>query len=58
MNLTTIIIAQRITSVMRADKIIVLDNGKVAAVDTHDNLMKKCKIYQDIFASQMGKEFM
>lgn len=55
-NLTTIIIAQRITSVMGADKIVVLDNGSIAGLGTHEKLMESCKVYQDIFRSQIGKE--
>jgi ATP-binding cassette subfamily B protein len=57
-ELTTIIIAQRITSVMTADKIIVLDNGKIASMGTHEELMQSSKVYQDIFRSQIGKELM
>nr|WP_207751727.1 ABC transporter ATP-binding protein [Clostridium rhizosphaerae] len=57
-NLTTIIIAQRITSVMGADKIVVLDNGSIAGLGTHEKLMESCKVYQDIFRSQIGKELM
>jgi ATP-binding cassette subfamily B protein len=56
--LTTIIIAQRITSVMGADKIVVLDNGEIASLGTHEQLMETCQIYQDIFRSQIGKELM
>lgn len=55
-DLTCLIIAQRITSVMGADKIIVLDNGKMAGIGTHEELMQNCEIYQDIFRSQIGKE--
>lgn len=54
--LSTIIIAQKITSVMEADKIIVLDNGEMAGIGTHDYLMDSCSIYQEIFKSQVGKE--
>ncbi len=49
---TAIIIAQRISSVMEADKIIVLDVGKIVAFDTHDNLMKSCDIYREVYESQ------
>ena len=49
---TKIIIAQRIASVRRADRIVVLDNGRIAAAGTHDELMKTSEIYRDIFRSQ------
>ena len=50
---TVIMIAQRIASVMRADRIAVIDNGTIVACDTHESLMKSCSTYQDIYASQM-----
>lgn len=53
---TKIIIAQRIASVRRADRIVVLDNGRIADVGTHEELLENCKIYRDIYDSQMGKE--
>lgn len=49
---TKIIIAQRITSVMDADRIIVLENGKIDGVGTHDELLKTNEIYRDIYESQ------
>ena len=52
-NTTKIIIAQRINSVMDADKIIVLDNGKIDGIGTHSELLKNNKIYQEVFTSQM-----
>ena len=52
-NTTKIIIAQRINSVMDADKIIVLDNGKINGIGKHDELLKSNKIYQEVFQSQM-----
>jgi ATP-binding cassette subfamily B protein len=55
-ELTTIIIAQRITSVMTADKIVVLDNGEIVSIGVHEELMRTSKVYQDIFRSQIGKE--
>lgn len=53
---TKIIIAQRISSVINADKIIVLDDGKIAGIGTHDELMKKCATYSEIYYSQMDKK--
>ena len=53
---TKIIIAQRIATGRRADRIIVLENGRVAAVGTHGELLRSCAVYQDIYQSQIGKE--
>ncbi len=53
---TIFVIAQRISSVMDADKILVMDDGRVAAEGTHAELMKTSEIYRDIVRSQMGKE--
>ena len=50
---TKIIIAQRISSVQDADRILVLDDGRVDAFDTHDNLLKSNAIYQEIYESQI-----
>jgi len=50
---TVIMIAQRIASVMHAEKIAVIDNGKIVAFDNHDNLMQNCETYRDIYNSQM-----
>jgi ATP-binding cassette subfamily B multidrug efflux pump len=55
-GLTCILIAQRITSVMDADKIIVLDQGEIVGIGKHENLLQSCKVYQEIFQSQIGKE--
>ena len=52
-NVTKIIIAQRITSVMRTDQIIVLDDGRIHAVGTHRELLESDAIYQEIYHSQM-----
>ena len=52
-DVTKIIIAQRVTSVMQADQIILLEDGRVHAVGTHDQLLRSDPIYQEIYASQM-----
>ena len=49
---TKLIIAQRISSVQNADRIIVMDDGKVADFDTHENLLKNSEIYRDVYESQ------
>ena len=49
---TKIIIAQRVTSVMDADLILVMDQGRVAAQGTHAELMKTCDIYREVYQSQ------
>ena len=51
-DMTKLIIAQRISSIKDCDRILVLDNGKIAGFDTHDNLLKTCQIYQEICAIQ------
>lgn len=55
-NLTCLIIAQRITSVMEADRIVVLDNGEIVDIGKHEELMKSCEVYKDIYRSQIGKD--
>ena len=53
---TTFIVAQRISSVLSADQIIVLDNGHIAAQGTHRQLLSTSLIYQEIYHSQLGAE--
>ena len=53
---TKIIVAQRIGTIRDADKIIVLDDGQIAGMGTHDELMKNCEVYQEIAYSQLYKE--
>ena len=53
---TTFIVSQRASSVRFADRIIVLDDGRIAGIGTHDRLLASCPVYQEIYASQYGKE--
>ena len=53
-NSTKIIVAQRIASVRRANRILILENGEIVAEGTHKELLKSCAIYQDIYQSQVG----
>lgn len=53
---TTLIVAQRISTILHADKILVLDEGKIVGEGTHKELLKTCEIYQQIAMSQLSKE--
>lgn len=53
---TNLIVAQRIGTIIDADKIIVLDEGKIVGMGTHDELMQNCQVYQEIAYSQLSKE--
>ena len=53
-NMTVLLISQRISTVMRAEKILCIEDGKVQGYGTHQELMKNCKIYQAIYDSQIG----
>jgi ATP-binding cassette subfamily B multidrug efflux pump len=53
---TVVIVAQRVSTIMDADRIVVLDNGRVAGIGTHDDLMETCEAYREIAASQVSLE--
>lgn len=53
---TVILVAQRIGTIKNADKILVLDNGRIAGLGTHDELMQTCSVYKEIALSQLSKE--
>ena len=55
-NATNLIVAQRIGTIMNADKILVLDQGKCVGIGTHKQLLKTCKVYKEIALSQLSKE--
>ena len=55
-NVTCLIVAQRIGTIKNADKIIVLDNGRIVGEGKHDELMKNCSVYKEIALSQLSKE--
>ena len=53
---TSLIVAQRVGTIMNADRIIVLDNGSCVGVGTHKELLKSCEVYRQIALSQLSKE--
>lgn len=55
-NKTVLIVAQRISTILNADKIVVLDEGKIEGIGTHRELMKNCQVYQEIAYSQLSEE--
>ena len=56
--MTTIIVAQRVSSVMNSDMIIVLDEGRIIGAGRHEELMRDCEVYREISNSQMGGAFL
>jgi ATP-binding cassette subfamily B protein len=54
---TSLVVAQRISTVLKADKIVVIDQGRVAAEGTHQELMRSSPVYQEIYESQLGNGF-
>ena len=55
-QMTLFVISQRASAVMHADKILVLDNGELVGVGTHESLLRDCAVYREIYASQSSKE--
>ncbi|WP_027631398.1 ABC transporter ATP-binding protein [Clostridium hydrogeniformans] len=55
-EVTTFIISQKVTSVIEADKIIVIDNGEIVGIGTHKDLVESCDVYNEILNSQLGEE--
>lgn len=55
---TQIIVAQRVSSIMNADIILVMDEGHIVASGTHDQLMETCSVYKEISESQLGGAFL
>ena len=55
-NSTVLIVAQRISTIMNADQIIVLDRGEIVGKGTHEELLKNCPTYYEIASSQLSKE--
>ena len=53
---TTLIVAQRISTILHADQIIVLDDGKIAGKGTHKELMENCEVYRQIAKSQLSEK--
>ena len=53
---TVFIVSQRTSSIRHADQIIVLDDGQVCGIGTHDELLENCEVYQEIYQSQFAKE--
>lgn len=54
-DMTIVVVAQRISTILRADQIVVLDNGRIAGIGTHSDLLRRCKTYQEIAHSQLSE---
>ena len=52
--MTVLIVSQRASSIKDADKIVVLDNGEIAGIGTHDYLLNNCEVYNEIYSSQVN----
>jgi ATP-binding cassette subfamily B protein len=55
-NKTVLIVAQRISTILSAEKIIVLDDGKIVGIGNHEQLLKDCAIYREIAYSQLSED--
>jgi ATP-binding cassette, subfamily B, multidrug efflux pump len=53
---TVLVVAQRVATVMDADRIIVLDEGRVAGIGTHRQLLRECPVYREVVSSQLDEE--
>ena len=56
-NTTSVIVAQRVSSVMNSDVILVLEEGEIIGMGDHEQLLRECDVYREISASQMGGSF-
>lgn len=56
-NTTTFLVSQRTSSIRNADRIVVLDDGEIAGIGTHEELLKNCDVYKEIYESQVSAEF-
>ena len=55
-NPTVFIVSQRTASIMHADQIVVLEDGEIAGLGTHEELLESCEVYREIYESQFKKE--
>ena len=55
-GMTVIMVSQRISTIRSADKIIVLDDGNISGMGTHEQLLENCSVYREIYNSQVSKE--
>lgn len=53
--MTTIVVAQRVSSILHADQILVLEQGRCIGAGTHEQLLNSCDVYREIYLSQMGE---
>ena len=53
---TVLVVAQRVSSIMHAEQIVVMDDGQIAGIGTHRELLENCEVYREIAQSQLSKE--